>query len=232
MENPVIAALSRRVRTSGGAPLLTWYRTADSARTELSVKTFANWVDKTANLLETLGAEGPVLGLVSRDHPGHWMSLVWPLACWQAGTGYVVLPDHPDADLQVSGPGAAVPPPGRMAIACSLHPLGLGLRDLPAGVLDFTSEALAEPDAHQVRPAEPDQPAWSDSDGELGWADLAVPAPRTRRALVNAHGARQVLFEGLIPAILGGGSIVLVEGDATPADLERIAAAEHAQILA
>ena len=41
-----------------------------------------------------------------------------------------------------------------------------------------------------------------------------------------------MLFEGLIPAILGGGSIVLVEGDATPADLERIAAAEHAQILA
>ena len=51
---PSIAELlARRVRSDGGAPLLTYYDTDDGVRTELSGTTFANWVAKTSNLSPT-----------------------------------------------------------------------------------------------------------------------------------------------------------------------------------
>jgi hypothetical protein len=52
--------LARRVREGGSRPLLTYYRPAAGERTEFSATSFANWVDKTANLLSTLDVErGP-----------------------------------------------------------------------------------------------------------------------------------------------------------------------------
>ena len=74
------------MRTSGGAPLLTHYGPAGE-RTERSVASFANWVAKTVNLLDEVGADAdttvalPVLA----QRPAHWMGLVWPFALWQAG---------------------------------------------------------------------------------------------------------------------------------------------------
>ena len=57
MDIPVVlTALQRRARTSGGEPLLTHYDLDTGGRTELSVAPFANWVAKTANLIEDLGA--------------------------------------------------------------------------------------------------------------------------------------------------------------------------------
>ena len=53
---PVSAHLDRLTRTAGGAPLLTHYGPAGE-RTELSVASFANWVAKTVNLLDEVGAD-------------------------------------------------------------------------------------------------------------------------------------------------------------------------------
>ena len=150
-ENPVVSALSRRARGGGSDPLLTWYRPESGARTELSVRTVANWVDKTANLLEELGAEGAVAGPVSAAHPGHWMSLVWPLAAWQRGLAYVAGAPDATCEVVVTGPEDPRAHAGLTTLACSLHPLGLGLRGLGDGVLDFSTEALAQPDAHADR---------------------------------------------------------------------------------
>ena len=44
-------ALERRVSQHGSSPLLTWYDLDAGYRIELSGRTFANWVDKSANLL-------------------------------------------------------------------------------------------------------------------------------------------------------------------------------------
>ena len=68
--------------------MITYYDLGSGERTELSGVSFANWVDKTSNLLvdELMidpadhGRAGP-----GRDHPGHWVTLVWQLACWQVG---------------------------------------------------------------------------------------------------------------------------------------------------
>lgn len=67
-----------------GRPLVTFYDDATGERVELSVATFANWVAKTANLLQgDLGA-GPG-DRVSVLLLTHWQTAVWLLACSSVG---------------------------------------------------------------------------------------------------------------------------------------------------
>lgn len=227
-ENPIVRALSERARRAGSEPLLTWYRPETGGRTELSARTFANWVDKTANLLDSLGVDGRVAGPLSVSHPGHWMSLVWPLAAWQHGCAY--LAGEPDAgsELVVVGPEDPLPHPGLVTIACSLHPLGLALRDLSEGVLDFSGEALAEPDVHMAVPVDAAASAWLDADTDASHAATAEPTPQSGRVLVRPSSAWETLVSAVLAPVLGGGSAVVVEGPVEADALARIAAAERA----
>ncbi len=227
-DNPIVRALTERARRGGSEPLLTWYRPETGGRTELSVRTFANWVDKTANLLDSLGIEGRVAGPVSLACPGHWMSLVWPLASWQHGGSYLAGDPDAETELVVVGPADPLPHPGVITIACSLHPLGLGLRDLPDGVLDYGAEALAEPDAHGAVPVEASAPAWLEAGSEVTHAATGDVEPQARRVLVRPSGAWETLAAAVLAPVLGGGSAVVVEGPVEADALARIAAAERA----
>jgi uncharacterized protein (TIGR03089 family) len=227
-ENPVVRALTARVRRGGSEPLLTWYQTAEGARTELSVRTFANWVDKTANLLDSLGVEGRVAAPVSLAHPGHWMSLAWPVAAWQRGLCYLAGEPDADTELVVVGPQEARPHAGLVTIACSLHPLGLGLRGLPDGVLDFSGEALAQPDAHLAEPVDGAATAWLDGERELNHAALGTIPPQSGRVLLRPSAAWPTLAAAIVAPVLGGGSAVVVDGPADADALSAIAAAERA----
>lgn len=222
----MVRALADRARRDGSAPLLTWYRPETGARTELSLRTFANWVDKTANLLETLDVTTEVAGTLNTDHPGHWMSLVWPLAAWQRGCGFTT-EVGPASGLVVVGPDFPAAHPPALTVACSLHPLGLGLQGLPPGVLDFTSEALAEPDAHYATPVRIDDPAWTDADQEISHAATGQVPPVAGRVLVRPTTAWATLAAALLGPLLGGGSAVVVEGPVTADALARLAAAER-----
>ncbi len=225
-DNPIVHALADRARRAGADPLLTWYRPETGARTELSVKTFANWVDKTANLLDTLDITGLVSAPLLAAHSGHWMSLVWPLAAWQRGCS--ITPDHNSvAALVVIGPDDPQPHPPALTIACSLHPLALGLRDLPQGVLDFTGEALAEPDAHYTTPVVAGDPAWLMGGATLSHADTGVVTPQPGRVLVRPTTAWETLTAAVLAPLLGGGSAVVVEGPVDDDALARLAAAER-----
>ncbi len=226
-ENPIVRALAQAARTRGGEPLLTWYRPETGGRTELSVRTVANWVDKTANLLEDLDVTGTVAGPVSVAHPGHWMSLLWPLAAWQHGCGYRAGGPEAGCELLVVGPEDPRPGPGVTTIACSLHPLGLGLRDLPDGVLDFSGEALAQPDAHAAEPVEASAPAWADAGRVLDHAATGLVEPQAGRVLVRPTTAWATLAQALLGPVLGGGSAVVVEGPVEADALARLAAAER-----
>src|SRR3954470_3715581 len=69
-------ALSALLRTGPARPLVTFYDDATGERVELSVATYANWVAKTAGLLQDeLGLERGAMVLV--DLPTHWLGAVW-----------------------------------------------------------------------------------------------------------------------------------------------------------
>lgn len=227
MLNPVIVALQRAVRTRGSEPLLTWY--GSGARVELSVRTFANWVDKTANLIESLDAAGgTIAGPLSATHPGNWMTLVWPLAAWQAGCTWVVTASPDAVDLVVTGPEEPVPHAGTTTIACSLHPLALGLSGLPHGVLDFSTEALSQPDAHWAQPVGDDDPAWTGPGGRsITHADLGRLPGEAGRRLVVPTDAFGTLLEAVLYPLLGGGSVVLVDDPVDADQVERICRSER-----
>jgi uncharacterized protein (TIGR03089 family) len=227
MPSPAIRLLTEAAVRRGSEPLLTWYDPATSARTELSVRTFANWVDKTSNLLRELDADDSVVaGPLSVSHPGHWMSLIWPLAAWQAGCCYTTMPSG-EAEVIVTGPTNPQPFPVLTTIACSLHPLGLPLAGLPDGVVDFSSEALAQSDQHVAARVDPSAIAWIDAEREVSHRDL-VPDPVPGRILVAAGKPWQTLRQAVLGPLAGGGSAVVVDGPADRQLLERIAASEHA----
>lgn len=221
-----LAALQRRARAAGAEPLLTHYDLATGGRTELSVATLANWVAKTANLIEDLGADSGVVALpLAIERPGHWMTLVWPLAAWQRECAVSLDPDG--ADLVVVGPDDPQPVLPGATVACSLHPLGLGLRDLPPGVLDFTTEALAMPDQAGTLPSSPNGPAWIDGATVLTHADFAATKPVAGRHLVRPSTPVETLRRAVIGPLLGGGSAVVVEGPADEARLEQLGRSER-----
>ncbi len=101
----LISALRRRVARQGSQPLLTYYDGHDGSRIELSAVTFANWVDKTANLIADLGHDDgePIDVALAETHPAHWVTLVWVAAAWQRGCP--VNPGISGAELLVVGPG-------------------------------------------------------------------------------------------------------------------------------
>lgn len=222
--------LAERVQARGSGPLITYYDLDTGERTELSATSFANWVDKTSNLLATLGIDdGSIAGPLSVEHPGHWISLIWPLAAWQHGCSYaaVTRQDATNADLVVIGPGAVESIAPGATVACSLHPLALPLPEVPAGVIDFTREVLAEPDVHWVAPVEPDALAWADETRSVTHRELNALDPIAGRVLVRPSTAWETLATALLRPLLGGGSSVVVVGDAGQDRLGRLAAGER-----
>lgn len=231
MTDPIVL-LRHRVRVLGATPLLTRY--AGGARTELSATTLANWVDKTVqwmlteDLADVVGDETPPVALpVLADHPRDWMSLVWVLACWQAGCS-VDLTGDGDVELVVAGPAGAPDAVGAVRVRCSLHPLGLGLQDLPDGELDYSDEVRPQPDTHEEMPATATSPAWCDGTREVLRGDLLVGVePRSNAALVDGTDPWQVVREALLAPLLGGGSTVLVDPGTDEAELARIRTSER-----
>lgn len=205
----------------GARPLITHVDAVDDTRIELSATTFANWVDKTVNLVDGLGvgAGEPILLEVAAERPDHWVSLVWALAAWQFGSPVALTPSS-DVALAVIGPADVRPRPGVDTVACSLHPWGLGFESVPKGVSDYR-DVLAEPDAHWTNPP-PDRPFTT-----LSWDDLVVP-PIADRVLVANPDDVVALLAALGGVLAGGGSLVVVHGNA---DVPRIAASERATPL-
>jgi len=123
------------------APLLTLYD--GSARVELSGATTANWVSKTANLLRDGYGAPPCVGLLL---PLHWQAVCFLLGGVAAGAR-VVLASSPDqlagcgvAFVHVDHAEAALDAGVDDVLACSGHPLGARLPQLPPLVLDAAAE--------------------------------------------------------------------------------------------
>ncbi|GAA2059473.1 TIGR03089 family protein [Streptomyces albiaxialis] len=212
-------------------PLVTYYDDATGERVELSVATFANWVAKTANLLQDeLSAEpGDRLVLLL---PAHWQTAVWLLACASTGVVADVQGDPAGADLVVSGPDtleAARACRGER-IALSLRPMGARFPQPPEGFMDyavevpgqgdqFTPYAPVDPEALALAADGPAGPPGANGREELTGSQVVERARAEAGELGLTPGSRVLsalpydTWEGLGPGLLAplaaGASVVL-----------------------
>ncbi|MFF1397166.1 TIGR03089 family protein [Streptomyces sp. NPDC058287] len=205
-----------------GRPLVTFYDDATGERVELSVATFANWVAKTANLLQgDLAAQpGDRLALLL---PAHWQSAVWLLACASVGVVADVDGDPAAADLVVSGPDSL-----ERARACSGERVALALRPLggrfpqpPEGFADYAVEVPGQGDRFApFAPVDPEEPALVVAGAELTGAeivekaradatDLGLTGPGSRLLSGLPYDTWRGLSAGLYAPLATGGSVVL-----------------------
>ena len=230
----LLAALEDRVATAGSGPLITWYDLDKGFRTELSGRTFANWVDKSANLLVSMDVdEFPrVANTLLITDPGHWVGLVWTMATWQLG-GQVVATSREGLasidllDAVVVGPHDPHPVPGLETIACSLHPLGAGFMQRPNGVTDY-AEVLSQPDVHWR--VAPEAAVCFDAETPHNWDELGAVSPSCERLLLSpGPDPWTMVCHALVAPILGGGSTVIAVGG-TPDQRDSLARQERATL--
>ncbi|MCW8215481.1 TIGR03089 family protein [Streptomyces griseolus] len=202
-------------------PLVTFYDDATGERVELSVATFANWVAKTANLLQgDLAAEpGDRLALLL---PAHWQSAVWLLACSSVGVVADVQGDPASADLVVSGPDtlerARACRGERVALA--LRPLGGRFPEPPEGFADYAVEVPGQGDRFApYAPVDPEAPALTV--GGVGRTAAQVVAraredaaelglvPGSRLLTGRTYDTWEGLSAGLFAPLAAGASVVL-----------------------
>ncbi len=203
-------------------PLLTYYDDATGERVELSVATLANWVAKTANLLQDELDAGPG-DRVALLLPGHWQSAAWLLACFAVGVTAAPGGDPAGARVVVAGPEtleAARACPGER-IALSLRPLGARFPVPPQGFTDYAVEVPGQGDRFTpYAPPAADGPALALPEGRtLSGAQVVAAARRDAEALGLGTGSRLLsglawddwdgLSRGLLAPLAAGGSVVL-----------------------
>ena len=216
------AVLAALLRTDAARPLVTFYDDATGERVELSVATYANWVAKTAALVQDeLDLERGAVVLV--DLPTHWLGPVWLGAAWSLG---LVVTDEraraADADLVVCGPGrveeyAAHATRGTV-VAVSLRPLGGPFTEsLPEAVVDYGAVVLGQPDVFVAfDPPLAEDRAWRDGSGAATQAELLGEASRSTvlsrggRLLTDVNPCTRAGLPTLLAALVQGGSTVWV----------------------
>ncbi|MFB7270487.1 TIGR03089 family protein [Streptomyces sp. NPDC056244] len=233
--------LRSALATDPARPLITFYDDATGERVELSVATFANWVSKTANLLQgdLAAAPGDRLALLL---PAHWQSAVWLLACSSVGVTVEIGGDPAGADLVVSGPDTldAARACGGERVALALRPLGGRFPQPPQGFIDYAVEVPGQGDRFvPYAPVDPDEPALRVDGTELTSAQLVARAREdadARGLLAGSrlmsglpYGSWEGLSAGLYAPLAAGASAVLCRHlDRLPADgLEKRAESER-----
>ncbi|MFC8512511.1 TIGR03089 family protein [Streptomyces sp. NPDC057257] len=206
--------LSSALAADPGRPLVTFYDDATGERVELSVATFANWVAKTANLLQgDLGA-GPGDRVVLLL-PAHWQTAVWLLACASVGAVADVGGDPKAADVVVSGPDSldAARACRGERVALALRPLGGRFPQVPDGFVDYAVEVPGQGDRFvPFAPVDPEEAALIVAGREFSGAEVVEQARGEFGGRVLS-GLSYDTWEGLKAGLYGpladGGSVVL-----------------------
>ncbi|GHH87178.1 TIGR03089 family protein [Streptomyces capitiformicae] len=203
-------------------PLVTFYDDATGERVELSVATFANWVAKTANLLQgELSAEpGDRVALLL---PAHWQTAVWLLACSSVGVVADVAGDPGAADIVVSGPDTleAARACSGERVALALRPLGGRFPQTPAGFVDYAVEVPSQGDRFvPYAPVDPEGAALIVAGREFSGAEvverardeagsLGLTGPGSRLLSGLGYDTWEGVAAGLYGPLATGGSVVL-----------------------
>ncbi|MBZ9641277.1 TIGR03089 family protein [Streptomyces sp. PSKA30] len=203
-------------------PLVTFYDDATGERVELSVATFANWVAKTANLLQD-GMSAEPGDRVALLLPAHWQTAVWLLACSSVGVLADMDGDPARADFVVAGPGRFQDglACGGERYALSLAPLGRRFPVPPEGYADYAVDVPSHGDRFApYAPVDPEAPALIVAGAQYTGAeaveraltdapglDLTGPGSRILSAL--PYDTWEGLSAGLYAPLATGGSVVL-----------------------
>src|SRR5215211_5004146 len=249
MRLPGPAALLADVRDRDPArPLLTHYDDATGERVELSAATLANWVAKTANLLQD-EFDVSTGGLVAVSLPVHWQTAAVLLATWSCGAAVLETAAEDEGalagvDVVLAEQDRLVPleevVDGDLLVGLSLHPLGLGMTDYVGPARDFAAEVRVHGDTFfPLAPPDPAAPGLIAGGlnltlGELGGAaaELAdrLGMAAGDRVLVDEHVAAEAgPITWLLAPLAAGASLVLcrhaaAEGLASRAASERVTA--------
>ena len=217
-----------------GRPFVTYYDEASGERSELSVKSLANWVAKTSHLLgDELGLGTGALAFVAL--PAHWISVPVILGCLTAGLELTDDATEP-ADVAFVVPEEllrAVTVPDVYAIAPLSAAAGFG-GEAPAGTADYVAAVRPHADAWGgVRLAGgPHDPCLAGRTRAevLEWAAARATAlgigQGARVLSVRDWRGAQDWVDAVVAPLVTGGSLVLVRnGDA--ATVERRAEQER-----
>ncbi|WP_103504614.1 MULTISPECIES: TIGR03089 family protein [unclassified Streptomyces] len=204
-----------------GRPLVTYYDDTSGERVELSAVTLANWVAKTAGLLQDeLGAEpGDRIAVLL---PAHWQTAAWLLACSATGVVADIGGDPAAADLVVTGPDRLEEARACSGerVALSLRPLGARFPQAPEGFTDYAVAVPGQPDTFAPwEEPDPDAPALAVDGREFTAAELVAGGRESARGLGMSAGDRLMstrdydswegLAAGLYAPLAVGGSVVL-----------------------
>ncbi|MCW6004858.1 TIGR03089 family protein [Micromonospora sp. CPCC 205371] len=181
-------------------PVVTWYDDVTGERVELSGATLDNWVAKTANLL----VDGLGLGAGDRATvllPPHWQSAAVLLGCWAARltVGAYRQPDVLFTAADRVDEARELAAGDRYVLG--LAPLGMPMRAVPEGFVDYVADVRGYGDRFAPYPSE-----WPGDDplrraGELGITE-------GDRVLVDA-AAHPDPLDWLYAPLAAGASVVL-----------------------
>jgi uncharacterized protein (TIGR03089 family) len=236
--------LSAAVARDAAAPLITQYDDATGERVELSAATLANWVAKTANLLQEEFDVGPG-STVAVALPVHWQTAAVLLAVWSCGAA--VLETAAEDDERLTGADVVLAAADRLApleeqgldelVGLSLHPLGLGMAGYVGSARDFALEVRAHGDHFSPwQPPDPGAVGLVLSRGELTLGGLVEAAGELAGRLGITAGDRILVDERaateagpvawLLAPLSAGASLVLCRS-AIPGALLRRAEEER-----
>ncbi|MGY2084923.1 TIGR03089 family protein [Blastococcus sp. SYSU DS0539] len=220
--------LAQALRRSPATPLLTYYDDATGERVELSTTTLANWVAKTANLLQEEFDVGPG-STVAVALPVHWQTAAVLLAVWSCGA--TVLDTAAEDDDRLDDADVVLAAQDRLApleeqgvdelLGLSLHPLGMGMTGYAGAARDFALEVRVHGDVFTPwSPPRPDAPGMTLGGLELTLGGLVDAAAELAarlgivagdRLLVDARVAAEAgPAAWLLAPLAAGASVVLV----------------------
>lgn len=218
---------------SPAAPFVTYYDESTGERSELSVKSLANWVAKTHFLLtDELGLGPGDRAFVSV--PLHWVSVPALLGCLTAGLE--LSDDASDAAVAFVTADTAASAAGVgdvFAVASASAATGFG-DSAPDGTRDYVRSVRPQPDVWRTV-----RFGAADGDPAIGGrsrAELAERARERARELGLSSGARLLVTRAVsrlddwldalfVPLAVGGSVVYVVGGDG--AVLERRAEQER-----
>ncbi|KQS73426.1 TIGR03089 family protein [Modestobacter sp. Leaf380] len=235
--------LAAALLRDAAAPLVTHYDDATGERVELSGTTLANWVAKTANLLQDEFDVGPG-STVAVALPVHWQTAAVLLGVWSCGAA--VLDTAAEDEDRLDGVDVVLAAQDRLPaieehgldelLGLSLHPLGLGMTGYVGDARDFALEVRVHGDHFApYQPPAPSDPGLLLAGLQLTLGGLVETAVELAGRLGLVAGDRVLVDEQaateagpvawLLAPLAAGASIVLCR-NAHPGGLQHRAETE------